>query len=84
MIVPACRKFFEAERFDAAKIGETFSVDSGLGGSFTVEFRGVDPDGLFLFHRRAFQDWPAADYCFSRKDVVRKVYILVPDPASDW
>lgn len=84
MIVPACRKFFEAERFDAAKIGETFSVDSGLGGSFTVEFRGIGPDGLFRFHRPAVHDWPAADYLFSRKDVVSKVYILVPAPASDW
>ena len=42
------REYVPKDRVYSMKIGETFHIDSGLGGSFTVEFRGIDgPMALF-------------------------------------
>ena len=38
---PAKRKYIKSSSHPV-KIGETWSIDSGLGGSFTVEYQGGD------------------------------------------
>ena len=74
------RRFFGPERFADGnlKLGETFSVDSGLGGSFTVAYAG-HVGGRLLFKRQASGDWPADDYWYEDDaDAARHVFILVP------
>ncbi|KKL74083.1 hypothetical protein LCGC14_2068480 [marine sediment metagenome] len=81
MIVPAKPRYLGAERFAKGnvKTGETFSVDSGLGGSWMVKY--IHHDGVALVFRRAARpDWPAADFRYADDaDAARHVYILVPD-----
>ena len=81
MIVPAKKQFFGAERFAVGNLkkGETFSVDSGLGGSWTLEFDAAYGPQL-LFVRRAKQDWPEVFYRYAdSEDASRNLYVLVPE-----
>jgi hypothetical protein len=82
MIVPAKPHYFEPERFARGNIkrGETFSVDSGLGGSHTVEYLCHDEAGRVVFVREARPGWPRAMYIYvNEQDAARNVYILVPE-----
>lgn len=81
MIVPAKQKYFGAKRFAQGNIkqGETFSIDSGLGGSWTVEYVHHGHSGP-VFIRRAKPEWPAETFCFSSDEhAAENVYILVAE-----
>ena len=60
------QRFFGPERFADGnlKVGETFSVDSGLGGSFVVAYGGHF-GGKLLFEREAGGAHPYPIYCAS-------------------
>ena len=75
----ARRKYYDAAHFAGVKRGETFSVDSGLGGSFIVEYRGRDSAGRYIFHRHAsYHDgFPAQTYRFTADEVGSEIFIWV-------
>ncbi len=80
MIVPAKRRFFDVERFAKGKVklGETFSIDSGLGGSWTVEYVSHEGNGP-VFKRRARHGWPEEHFRYpDAAETARHVFILVP------
>ncbi len=82
MIVPAKQKHFDAGRFARGnlKLGESFSVDSCLGGSFTVEFKGYEEGGALVFSREARNEWPQAYWVYDTpEDAAKALYILVPE-----
>jgi hypothetical protein len=71
------RIYYTPSKF--TRSGDKFDIDSRLGGTFTVEFVGKTPDGLFRFHRKKVNDWPAADYTYTEEQVSKEVFHLVPD-----
>ena len=82
MIVPAKRRFFGAGRFARGNLkrGETFSVDSGLGGSWTIAFDRFTDDGALIFVREERDDWPHETYRYADPtEASEHVYILIPD-----
>jgi len=73
------RAYFDADRFahDNVKVGETFSVDSGLGGSYTVVYRGLDDQRRLVFRRCRSVDWPTHDYIYDNPtEASRHIFIL--------
>ncbi len=61
------------------KRGETFSVDSGMGGSWTVKFVRFEEGGP-VFLRTPSVDWPKAIYAFdSPEHAARELYVLVSE-----
>lgn len=81
MFIAAKRKHLNECRFVEGNLkrGETFSVDSGLGGSHTVAYVGHCA-GRLLFEREHTDDWPAARYWFAdEQDAARRLFILVPE-----
>lgn len=55
--------------------GETYSIRSGLGGSWSVEFVGR-VDGTYKFVRHARPDWPRAEFTFRHEEIVLSVYVM--------
>ena len=81
MIVPAKRKYVDAYLLAQGNVkpGETFSVDSGLWGSWTVAYIKHDGDRL-LFRRAERDDWPEQDFWFANEsDAAKHIYTLVPE-----
>ena len=75
-----CRHF-GPERFARGNLkqGETFSIDSGMGGSWTVKFVRFEEGGP-VFLRTPSVDWPNAIYAFdSPEHAARELYVLVSD-----
>ena len=62
------RRFFDAKRFahDVLKVGDSFSIDSGMGGSWTVTYIGRNQyRGGLTFKREKSPDWPAETWTFA-------------------
>ena len=81
-IAPAKKRFFDEQRFarGVLKVGETFSVDSGMGGSWTVAFVGYTDGGYLRFERDARPDWPLQAFTFQTPaDAAKEIFILVPE-----
>lgn len=76
-IVPAKRKYVAPGRVNTMKVDETFSIDSGMGGSFTVEYKG-HWNGIAKFKNVNFKDWPY-EYDIPMDKVQERIFILVPD-----
>lgn len=77
----ASRAHFSSKRFaaGAVKVGDTFSIDSGLGGVWTIEYVRHDGEGL-IFKRPASPGWPAETFTY--KDAAEAAAcIRVPIPA---
>ena len=81
-IVPARRKHLSPEDFAKGNLkgGETFSIDSGLGGSWTVEYTGRNRHGQLVFVRRAKNDWPEQRFYYDTSErAAEALYILVAE-----
>lgn len=73
------RRYLGADRFVEGNVkrGETFSVDSNLGGSFVVEYAGHFA-GQLLFERKQQGDFPPTCYWYANEtDAAQHVFILV-------
>ena len=80
MRVESYRHSFSAEYFAAAKLGELFEVDSGLGGSFTVELKSRDKDGVMLF-AVTNPEWPYK-YKYTNEQAAEHVFIIMPNKSE--
>ena len=74
------RKFFTYKRFEKGNIkeGETFSVDSGMGGSFLIEFKGwsghkLNERGLWKVRNIGFNE---INYSFTPEQAAKNIFIL--------
>jgi hypothetical protein len=76
MIVPATRKYLAPERVATIKEGETFSIDSNLGGAFTVEYMGRR--GNLTVWRNVSKGWESYTYEIPLADVPKRIFILIP------
>ena len=84
MIVPATRQFFGAERYLGLKRGETFSLDSGLGGSHIVAFKFWNDDrsaAMFEIESPG-SDFDGQGYIIDTDDLPNRLYILVAENRS--
>jgi len=81
MIVPAKRKFICRERYKSIKVGETFSIDSGMGGSHTVTLVGWDAarDWATFRVENPQSTFHGLEFRFPCSELHHKLYILVPD-----
>ncbi len=81
MIVPATRKYVHPYRALTFKIGETFSIDSGLGGSFIVAFRGWNEDrsAASFVVENPQSSFHGQAYLIPTSDIPKRLYILVPE-----
>jgi len=78
MIVPAKRKYVESA--DAVVEGELYDIDSGMGGSFTVKFMGVDPHGMsHWLNVNEQSSFCGQEYHFPASEIPEKVYTLIPE-----
>lgn len=59
--------------------GHLYSVDSGMGGSWTVKYLGKE-DGLFVFVRADIED---RKYKYTHAELMKEVYILPPENVYD-
>jgi hypothetical protein len=75
-IVPARPEYVRAEDL---KAGETYRIDSGLGGSWEVEYLAPNRHGIHVFIRRPRPDWPEKCFWFEDHQIPSTVYRLVPD-----
>lgn len=75
MIVMAEREFLAPHQL---KPGQSYEINSGMGGSWTVKFIGTR-GGLFCFLRKAKPDWPAATFKYKHEEIESKIYVLVPN-----
>ena len=74
MIVMAEREFLAPHQL---KPGHEYHIDSGLGGSWTVIYTGVE-NGRHKFHREAKPDWPATDFAYKHEEIeAGKVFVHV-------
>ena len=76
------RQYVSKSRVYSMKIGDTFSIDSGMGGSFTVEFRGLgcDPFGKPVeahFHS-VTPGWPL-DWDIAINLVCKRIFIYTQE-----
>lgn len=81
MFTKAKRKYFGPERFEPGnlKVGEEFSVDSGLGGSHTLKFDRFIGRRL-VFIKRATPDTPQMEYRLAHPEhAARHLFVLVPE-----
>lgn len=77
MIVPASRRHV----YDKSHlvVGQLYSIDSNLGGSFTVQYKGIER-GFHHFVRPERPDWPKRDMLYTWEQVQAQVFI---NPPSD-
>lgn len=75
MIVMAEREFLAPHQL---KPGHEYHIDSGLGGSWTVIFTGVEGNHRYKFHRPAKPDWPGTDFVYKYAEIeAGKVFVNV-------
>jgi hypothetical protein len=81
-IVPAKKRHLCPGRFfdGIIKIGDTFHTDSGMGGSWAVEYTGRNRHGQLVFVRRERPGWPRAHFRYDdHAHAARELYELVPE-----
>jgi hypothetical protein len=76
MFVPAMREFVAVK---ALVKGAEYNVDSGMGGGFPVEYKGLK-DGKHVFKNKA-KDWKRTfpKWEYTDAEVFANVYLLVPE-----
>jgi hypothetical protein len=69
------RMYFSPERYQKGnlKIGETFSIDSHLGGTFTIECTGFDGDKPMF--RATNEGWQQMTWCMTTAQASESVFI---------
>ncbi len=79
MFVAANSQPVTPDRIRTTRIGEKFNVDSHLGGSFSVEFRGIS-DGHYIFKNLSpeFSELVPEFSYPSAEDASKHVFLLVP------
>lgn len=76
MIVPSKRRYLYD--LNHLCINHLYNIDSGMGGSFTVQYKGIESD-YHHFVRPEREDWPRADYLYTPEQVKANVYISPPE-----
>jgi hypothetical protein len=56
-------------------VGQSYSCDSGLGGSWTIEFTGRS-DGRYKFVRHSRPDWPRLEFSYRHEEISGNVYVM--------
>ena len=71
------RQYYSPERFTpgAVKTGETFSTDSGMGGTFLVAFAGYDRSGMSVWKVET-PGWEKITMRIPQADIHQKIFIL--------
>lgn len=73
------RKFFSPDRFAKGNLkdGEKFSINSGLGGSFTVRYDGWDDNSGRGRFRVTDHDFKGLHYAFNPERAAQVLFVLV-------
>lgn len=80
--VPAAKQFITPDEVKALKNNDSWHVNSGMGGSFSVAYMGKNESDKHVFDSTN-KDWPYS-FEYTDEEVPSKVYKLVPDVNADW
>lgn len=60
-------------------LGKIYHIDSGMGGSYSIHYRGKGKGDHYKFRRVRRPDLSAQNYSFREEELYEKVYILPPE-----
>lgn len=83
MMMPAKRVFLTADQVDALKPGDESNIDSGMGGSFTVQVTDVNEFTTMVTLVSKTPGWPGT-WTMSKLTCSMRLFSLVPDYNSPY